>query len=344
SAGRIFATTSIGIAINENGAHTDAAALVRDADTAMYRSKSSGRDAITFFDVKMRQQVERRVALERLMRVALDRGEIIAYFQPVVTLPAGHVGGFEALARWPRPGGQILPKEFIPVAEESGLIVALGATILDQACRQVAEWRRSLPGAADVYVSVNLSPRQILESDIIDTVAHVLQRYELPGEALWLEITESVMMEDTIETRAILNALCDLGVSLSVDDFGTGFSSLSYLKKYPISRVKIDKSFVDGLDEVDADQSLVVAIIAMASALNLGTIAEGVERSSQAARLFELGCNDAQGYYFGRALPAADVPELMLTLGFAPNRTITAQPLTGWRIGRSDAADDQWNG
>jgi diguanylate cyclase (GGDEF)-like protein len=324
SAGRIFATTSIGIAITEKGVPTDAAALVRDADTAMYRSKVSGRDAITFFDVKMRQQVERRVALERLMRTALERGEIVPYFQPVVTLPAGHVGGFEALARWPRPAGQILPKEFIPVAEESGLIVALGATILDQACRQVAEWRRTLPDAADIYVSVNLSPRQILESDIVDTVAHTLERYGLPGSALWLEITESVMMEDTIETRAILNALCDLGVLLSVDDFGTGFSSLSYLRKYPISRVKIDKSFVDGLDEVGADQSLVVAIIAMARALNLGTVAEGVERSTQATGLFELGCSDAQGYYFGRALPAAEVHEAVLPLGFATNRTAPA--------------------
>ncbi len=318
SAGKLYATTSIGVAVTEHDNLDDGPSLVRDADTAMYRSKVTGRDTITFFGVEMRRRVERRVELERLMRAALEAGEIIPFFQPLVTLPAGQVEGFEALARWPHIDGEISPAEFIPVAEESGLIVALGATILDQACRQLAEWRRSLPGAANAYVSVNLSPRQLLESDIVDTVSEVLARWGLPGAALCLEITESVMMEDTIETQAALNALCSLGLSLSVDDFGTGFSSLSYLKKYPISKVKIDKSFVDGLDEVDADQSLVVAIIAMASALNLSTIAEGVERVAQANRLFELGCTDAQGYYFARAMAAHAIPDVVLPLGFAP--------------------------
>ncbi|MCU1504779.1 MAG: hypothetical protein JWM12_4133 [Ilumatobacteraceae bacterium] len=319
TAGRVYATTSVGVAISDRDNADDGPSLIRDADTAMYRSKVMGRDAITFFGVEMRERVERRVELERLMRIGLEAGEIVPYFQPLVTLPAGQVEGFEALARWPRRTEDIHPTEFIPVAEESGLIVALGASILDQACQRLSEWRRTLPGAAHAYVAVNLSPRQITESDIVDTIAEVLARWDLPGEALWLEITESVMMEDTIETRGVLNAICDLGVRLSVDDFGTGFSSLSYLKKYPISKVKIDKSFVDGLDSANSDQSLVVAIIAMATALNLTTIAEGVERAAQASRLFELGCTDAQGYYFARAMPAADVPSGVLPLGFAPS-------------------------
>jgi diguanylate cyclase (GGDEF)-like protein len=316
SSGRIYATTSIGVAMNEGD--SDAAGLVRDADTAMYRSKFTGRDSITFFDVAMRERVERRVALERMLRVALERGEIVPHFQPLVTLPAGQVEGFEVLARWHHADGWIHPAEFVPVAEESGLIVALGATMLDQSCRQLAAWRRELPGAEHAYVSVNLSPRQILESDIVDTVAEVLGRWELPGAALCLEITENVMLEDTVETQAVLHALRHLGVSLSMDDFGTGFSSLSYLKKYPVSRVKIDKMFVDGLDDADADDSLVAAIIAMASALGLSTIAEGVERGSQASHLFELGCTGAQGYYFAEALDPADVPGVVLPLGFTP--------------------------
>lgn len=314
SAGRVYATTSIGVAMNDRGA--DAARLVRDADTAMYRSKFTGRDTITFFDVAMSERVERRVALERMLRVALERGEIVPHYQPLVTLPAGQVEGFEVLARWHHVDGWIHPVEFVPVAEDSGLIVALGATILEQSCRQLATWRRELPGAEHAYVSVNLSPRQILESDIVDTVADALARWQLPGSALWLEITENVLLEDTVETQGVLHALRQLGVSLSMDDFGTGYSSLSYLTKYPVSRVKIDKVFVDGLDAIDADHSIVAAIIAMAAALGLTTIAEGVERGAQASRLFELGCTGAQGYYFAKALDPADVPGVVLPLGF----------------------------
>jgi diguanylate cyclase (GGDEF)-like protein len=323
TAGKLFVTTSIGVAVT--GVHNldDGPSLMRDADTAMYRSKLAGRNAVKFFDVEMRERVERRVHLERQMRAALDTGVIVPFFQPLVTLPEGQVEGFEALARWPRHEGSIPPAEFIPVAEESGLIIALGASILDQACMHLAEWRRTLPGAENAYVAVNMSTRQILDAEMVQTVASVLDRWNLPGEALWLEITESVMIEDTAETQQVLNAICGLGVRLSVDDFGTGYSSLSYLKKYPISKVKIDKSFVDGLDEADADHSLVAAIIAMAAALDLTTTAEGVERARQADRLFELGCVSAQGYRFARAVPAADVAATVRELGFAPHRTVS---------------------
>jgi EAL domain-containing protein (putative c-di-GMP-specific phosphodiesterase class I) len=315
---KIYASTSIGVTMSDDQTLDDAAILVRNADTAMYQSKNAGRDTTTFFDLRMRDRVERRVALEQMMRAGLPNGEIVPYFQPIATLPAGQVEGFEVLARWTHDGVKIHPAEFIPIAEESGLIVPLGTLILDQACRALATWRATLPGGSRAYVSVNISPRQLLESDVVDTVEHVLDRWQLPGDALWLEITEGVMLEDTIETHAVLSALRSLGVRLSVDDFGTGFSSLSYLKKYPVSKVKIDKSFVDGLDAQNADRSLVVAIIAMATALGLTTIAEGVERATQADRLFELGCTAAQGYHFARPCPAADVPECVRPLGFTP--------------------------
>lgn len=318
SSTKLYVSTSIGVVLTQRHATQDATSLVRDADTAMYESKSSGRNAITFFDLHMRERVARRVALEQKMRLALNADEIRAHFQPIATLPAGQIEGFEVLARWTCDGEPVSPVEFIPVAEESGLVVQLGEAMLDQACGAVARWRKTLPGAAHVYVSVNLSPRQLLDSDVVDTVEHVLDRWQLPGDALWLEITEGVMLEDTIETHAALSALCALGVRLSVDDFGTGFSSLSYLRKYPLSKVKIDKSFVQDLDGRGADQSLVVAVIGMAATLGMSTIAEGVERAAQADRLFEYGCTAAQGYYFARPSPPEDIPAIVAPLGFTP--------------------------
>ena len=228
---------------------SQAATLVQQADTAMYRSKDAGRNRVTIFDSSMRDRVARRVELERRLRRALNERHFAAYFQPIVTLPSGRVHGFEALARWNEDGHMISPAEFIPVAEESGLIVPLGAFMLDEACRQLATWRRTIPGGERLCMSVNLSPRQIRESDVVDTVAETLERYQLPGDALWLEITESVMMEDSLVTAGVMTGLRMLGVRLSVDDFGTGFSSLSYLKRFPVSSVKIDRSFVSGLGD-----------------------------------------------------------------------------------------------
>ncbi|MFT3854906.1 MAG: EAL domain-containing protein [Ilumatobacteraceae bacterium] len=327
SSTRIYVSTSIGVAVAEHRETEDATSLVRDADTAMYASKGSGRNTITFFDLRMRERVARRVALEQMMRQALDAGEIVAHFQPIATLPAGQVEGFEVLARWTHEGESISPVDFIPVAEESGLIVQLGESMLEQACGAVARWRKTLAGGAHIYVSVNLSPRQLLDSDVVDTVEHILARWGLPGDALWLEITEGVMLEDSVETHAVLNGLCDLGVRLSVDDFGTGFSSLSYLRKYPLSKVKIDRSFVQDLDTRGGDQSLVVAVIGMAATLGMTTIAEGVERAAEADRLFEYGCSAAQGHYFAPPRPAEEVPALVAPLGFtpAPSDTLAVQ-------------------
>ncbi|HEY7629028.1 MAG TPA: EAL domain-containing protein, partial [Ilumatobacteraceae bacterium] len=256
-AGEVFVSASIGIAISYGSPTDDAATLIREADTAMYRSKDGGRNSVTVFDTSMLERVARRVDMERRIRQALSTNDISPYFQPLVELPSGNVLGFEALARWWDESRMVSPAEFIPVAEESGLIVPLGAFVLDESCRSLAHWRRTIPGGEHLYMSVNLSPRQIRESDIVDTVAEALARHDLPGEALWLEITEGVMMEDSVSTAGVLVGLRSLGVRLSVDDFGTGFSSLSTLKRYPVSGVKIDRSFVSGLGHYHSDSSLV---------------------------------------------------------------------------------------
>jgi diguanylate cyclase (GGDEF)-like protein len=313
--GEVFVSASVGVTVADSSRVGHASALIQEADTAMYRSKDAGRDTVTVFDSSMRERVARRVELERMLRHALDERQVEVWFQPIVTMPAGRVRGFEALVRWQVGGRMISPAEFIPVAEESGLIVPLGSHVLEEACRQVSWWRRTNPRASNLYVSVNLSPRQVWSGDIVEMVADTLHRHGLPGEALWLEITESVMMEDSVTTTAVLTALRSLGVRLAVDDFGTGFSSLSYLKRFPVSRVKIDRSFVAGLGEHEADTSLVAAIIAMASALELEPVAEGVETPEQARRLVDLGCTHAQGFLYGSAVPADDVPALLGTLG-----------------------------
>jgi len=314
-AGEVFVTASIGIAVSYGSQSDDAATLIRDADTAMYRSKDAGRNTVTVFDVSMLERVAKRVEMERRIRQALAAGDIIANYQPLVQLPSGNVVGFEALARWRDGDHMIAPSDFIAVAEECGLIVPLGALMLDEACASLAHWRRTIAGGEHLYISVNLSPRQIRESDIVDTVADVLARHQLPGEALWLEITESVMMEDSVSTAGVLVGLRSLGVRLSVDDFGTGFSSLSTLKRFPVSGVKIDRSFVSGLGHHQSDSSLVAAILAMSRALKLVTIAEGVETSDQASQLFELGCHIAQGYLFSPAVPFIEVPRTVARLG-----------------------------
>jgi diguanylate cyclase len=314
-AGEVFVTASIGVVVSYGSEDEDAATLIRDADTAMYRSKDAGRNAVTVFDVSMLERVAKRVDMERSIRQALSAGEIVAHFQPIVELPSGNVIGFEALARWNDGEKMIDPSEFIAVAEECGLIVPLGALMLDEACRSLAHWRRTIPGGEHLYISVNLSPRQVRESDIVDTVAETLLRHGLPGEALWLEITENVMMEDSVSTAGVLVGLRSLGVRLSVDDFGTGFSSLSTLKRFPVSGVKIDRSFVSGLGHHQSDSSLVAAILAMASALRLVTIAEGIETTDQANQLFELGCGVGQGYLFSRAVPFDEIPRTVARLG-----------------------------
>jgi len=313
-AGEVFVTVSIGITMTEQDECREPAILIQEADTAMYRSKEAGRNTVTMFDHSMRERIDRRVELERMLRRALEHGDIQAWFQPIVSLPSGRPRGLEALARWEVDGRMISPAEFIPIAEESGLIVPLGNHVLDEACRHLAWLRRNVADAQDLYISVNLSPRQLKAGDIVETVADALRRHDLPGDALWLEITEGAMMDDSVATIAAMTALRSFGVRLTVDDFGTGYSSLSYLKRFPVSMVKIDRSFVAGLGRHESDSSIVAAIVAMSSALDLDLVAEGVETVEQARHLVALGCEQAQGYLFGAAAPPVMLPELLASL------------------------------
>jgi diguanylate cyclase (GGDEF)-like protein len=309
--GEAVVAASIGISHSGRRLAVAAADLLREADTAMYRAKETGRDASMVFDSTMHDRMLRRIELERALRHALEEGDIYVEYQPIVDHPSGRIEGFEALARWKRAGESISPVEFVPIAEDSGLIIPLGWFVLEESCRQLAWWRANIPGAQNLYMSVNVSPRQMRVTDFVDVVHEVLERHGLPGESLWLEITERVVMDDSLTVLALMTGLRSLGVRLAIDDFGTGYSSLSYLKRFPLERVKIDRAFVAGVGVHEADTSLVHAIIAMATALRLETVAEGVEELDQADRLMALGCTSMQGFHFGRPSSSDDVVTML---------------------------------
>lgn len=316
----IASSVSVGIAYtNGRDGWADAETLMRNADTAMYQAKDAGRDAVTVFDDSMRNRAAQRLELEADLRHALERDELHLHYQPVVRLDDGTIEGFEALLRWSHPTrGQIPPVVFIPVAEDTGLITAIGAWVTEEACRQLARWRKILPNGRSLRMSVNLSARQFRDPDLVGMVRRALDASALPGNALCLELTESLLMANGARAADELTALRSLGVQLSIDDFGTGYSSLAYLRRFQVDEVKIDRSFVDGLDHDDSpDETLVAAIIAMAKALNIATVAEGVETLAQAERLVRQGCPTAQGYYFSRPVPADQMPEVAERLGVA---------------------------
>jgi diguanylate cyclase (GGDEF)-like protein len=306
SVGNVVISASIGVAKTSGGA--EALELIRDADTAMYKAKGSGRNAYALFDTSLREQVRDRMNLEQALRAALGRGELAVHFQPIVDLPTGELDGFEALMRWNHPElGSVSPLRFIPIAEETGLIVESGAWLLRESARQLAEWMAARPAAArPLHVSVNVSVRQLRDGALVEIVRDVLAETGLPPTALWLEITESGVMEDIDTAMATLGALRALGVVLCIDDFGTGYSSLSYLHRLPVGIVKIDRSFVAGVGEDGANEPIVRAVLAMTRAMGHRVVAEGVETGVQAAWLRAQGCDLAQGWLYGRpTLPAA---------------------------------------
>ncbi len=305
---------SIGIAFAACG-DGDAEELLRDAHVAMRRAKELGGTHIEIFDDDLRVQAERRRVLELGLRAALENHEIAVHYQPIVSVASPRVLGVEALARFTHPElGPIPPDEFIHVAEETDLILSLGIEVLATACAQAALWRASDPAAHDLYVSVNLSARQLYDPELVHQVATVLRSTGLDPDALWLEITESVLMDDAPTAARIFAALRHLGVHLVVDDFGTGYSSLAYLQAFPVEMLKIDRSFVNGLDEDDGSEAIVRAIISLAGSLKLRVVAEGVERTAQLARLDELGCDAFQGWLCCAAQPAADLDFAVVTL------------------------------
>jgi diguanylate cyclase (GGDEF)-like protein len=276
--------------------------MIRRADTAMYVAKASD-GQYAMFDDSMRDAVARRLTVENELRGAVERGEMALVYQPVVSLADGAVRNFEALVRWHHPErGMVPPDEFIPICEETGLIVELGAWILDQVCETVATWARIDPQRCP-QVAVNVSGRQLRDATFAQRVHDTLARHGVSGDKICIEITETVMLDDTDTTAEQLRRIAAFGVPIAVDDFGTGYSSLSYLKEYPVSRVKIDRSFVWGLGQSDDDEVIVDAVLAMADALSLAVVAEGIETEAQRAHLAARGCAFGQGYLFDRPLP-----------------------------------------
>jgi len=307
----IVMTSSIGVAFAHPAERAVTAEdLLREADTAMYRSKARGGGEVVLFDESMRTETASRIALEGSLREALERGELAMHYQPIINLMSGQTTGFEALMRWQHPDrGMIPPIEFIPVAEATGLIVKLGRWAVQQAAADLGRWRSQF-GA--LSMSVNVSPRQLRDVQLVSVVRQALHDNGLPGAALCLEITESILLDDVEATKATLDALKSLGVRLAADDFGTGYSSLAYLRLFPFDQVKVDRSFVSGLDAGGDDDVIVEAVLSMARALSMTTIAEGIENTIQRDRLISLGAERGQGWLFSAAMPAAQATEHLL--------------------------------
>jgi len=278
--------------------------VMQNADTAMYHAKAIGRNNFQFFASAMNRAATERLELERKLRQAMVNDELELHFQPQFALAADRVTGVEALLRWRHPeDGLIPPDRFIPIAEETGLIVGIGDWVLQAACRQLKAWLDQ--GLPPLRMAVNLSTRQLKEKDFPSRVAAILQETGLPAVLLELEITESGVMERPEEAITTLQALNDMGVTLAIDDFGTGYSSLSYLKLFPIDRLKIDRSFVRDIERDPDDAAIARGTIALAHSLGLEVVAEGVETSAQLDMLAADGCDEVQGYFFSRPLPLA---------------------------------------
>ncbi len=301
---QVPASASIGLVISDQTTE-DVEALIRNADTAMYRSKAAGKAQVTLFEPDMHDRVLDRLRMVADLRVAVDEDQFLVRYQPIVTLVDGSIRGAEALIRWQHPvRGLLSPIEFVGVAEETGLIVEMGRAVLRAACFEAASWRSLLP---DAFVSVNLSARQLQDPRLVDDVRRALEDADYPANQLTLELTESMLLRDSDATLTRLHELRALGVRLSIDDFGTGYSSLSYLRRYPINTLKIAKEFVDGVAFDSTDLGLVVTILELAESLGMSPVAEGIETTEQWAALRRVGCEYGQGYLFARPITAGEM-------------------------------------
>ena len=322
----ITVTASVGIAFHEARVG-DVAALIRDADTAVNHAKSRGGDDVATFDTSMRERVAERLHLERELRTALANDELFLHFQPKLRLSDRKVVGLEALLRWQHPElGIVRPDMFIAIAEDTGMIVEIGAWVIDKACAELARLRESFRGTSELCMSVNVSARQLRSDTLMDTIAQALLRHRVPPECLCLELTESILMENLELVSGQLDAIRDCGTRISIDDFGTGYSSLAYLSKLPVDELKIDRSFIKELGVDQSAASLIQAVVFIASSLGITSVAEGVETPTQAKLVAELGCAEVQGFLFSRPLPPRELDLKLIELGLAPANHLRAVP------------------
>jgi diguanylate cyclase (GGDEF)-like protein/PAS domain S-box-containing protein len=307
----VFTTVSIGIAHSAIG-YEQPEDMLRDADTAMYRAKARGKARHEIFDKDMHSQTRSRLQIETDMRRAIENNEFCVHYQPIVTLETGRLQGFEALVRWEHPEqGLISPANFIPIAEDTGLIVDIGRQVLRESCRQMREWQLRYPHGFALQVSVNLSGKQFLQPDLIEQIKAILRETQLEPKHLKLEITETVVMENVEVATNMLRQIRALGIELSIDDFGTGYSSLSYLHRFPLNTLKVDRSFVTQMRGNNENTEIVRTIVTLARTLGMNVIAEGVETPEQLAQLRALDCKYGQGYFFSKPRPAKEAGKLV---------------------------------
>ncbi|MEO1209694.1 MAG: EAL domain-containing protein [Cyanobacteria bacterium J06638_20] len=309
---RLFLGVSIGVVFGHTE-YCEPAELIRDADIAMYRAKAKATNTYQVFTIEMRTRALQRLTLESELRQALERDELLVYYQPIFNMERDCLIGLEALVRWQHPQrGFISPGEFVPIAEETGLVVALDRWVLRQACQQLATWRAQYDTFASIRVSVNLSAQNLRYTNLLPEIDAVLSDTSLAGNCLTLEITESMLVEDIEPTLTLLSELHARNIRISIDDFGTGYSSLNYLHQLPVDYLKIDRSFINQLDQDKPNYQVVQTIIALSQQLGLTTIAEGIETTEQKSWLCQLGCALAQGYLFAKPLPAEEIERQFL--------------------------------
>jgi predicted signal transduction protein with EAL and GGDEF domain len=306
-AGReIFGSASVGIAFCRGG-NTDAESIMRDADTAMYHAKTNGKAGYALFHPRMNIQVVERLEMEHALRLALENKELHLVYQPIMSLENQSVREVEALLRWTHPErGLISPVKFIPVAEETGLIIPIGRWVLEQACRQAKEWEAEVPDTSSLIMGVNVSAKQLQQSDFVEMVLETLGQARLTPSRLKIEITESLMMSNIEDSQRKLTALKEVGVHVAVDDFGTGYASMAYLSTLPIDTLKIDRSFVQRLNQQAEHSAVVGAIISLANSLGITVTSEGIETPEQLSTLVAMGVPLGQGFYFSKPLTSAD--------------------------------------
>ena len=307
---QVVITASIGVVSSKNS-YSSAEEVLRDVEIAMYRAKNSGRSRCELFDPAMHSQAVQRLTLETNLRHGIENGELIVYYQPIVSLGSGNIVGFEALSRWRTPRGLVSPAEFIPIADETGLIIPINRTLLREACQQLREWQLQFASQPPLTMSVNLAPRQFGFSELVPEIATILRESSVDPLTLNFEIMETVAMEEGERAVSILRELKALGLHLSIDDFGTGYSSLSRLPRFPIDALKIDRSFISNMCRSGENREIVRLIIMLAHSIGLKVVAEGTENEEQIDELKRLGCEMAQGYFYSPPVSAHSASELL---------------------------------